>query len=110
METYGRSLQEQRARRQQQIEDLMATNEQAANRRGIAGQLGPYTQPGSHVQPSRRQAPVDFHPSQGTAHSLADYLNPLRNHSTPIQEDDGWVQDNLARAQRPVNWEEQAMR
>lgn len=110
METYGQSLQEQRTRRQQQIEDLMANNEQAANRRGIAGQLGQYTQPGAHVQPSRRQAPVDFHPSQSSSHSLTDFLNPSSSYSSPIQEDYGWVQDNLARAQRPVSWQEQAMR
>jgi hypothetical protein len=102
METYGRSLQERRARRQQQIEDLMATNEQAANRRGVAGQLGQYTQPGAHVQSSRRQPSVDIHPSQGSSQSLADFLNPSRSHSAPVQEDYGWIQDNLARAQRPV--------
>jgi|GEM_PF-5000196 len=93
METYGRSLQEQRARRQQQIEDLMATNEQAANRRGIAGQLGQYSQPGARVQPSRRQEPVDIRPAQ--AQSWANVLNSPHIASQPIQEDSRWIQGNL---------------
>jgi hypothetical protein len=108
METYGAKLQQQQRQEQQRLQEMLRSNEQAANRRGIAGALSQHHQLGSSYQPERRQSQIDIHPPQTASHSLRNYLNPSTNY-VPIQEDYGWIQANLARSGTPVTWQEQMM-
>lgn len=88
MEAYGRSLQQLRDRRHQQIEEVMAINAQAANRRGITQSivqnLG-MSNLSNSAYGSHYQAPIDVHSSKLSS-LISQNQRPQSPSSGRIQE------------------------